>query len=79
VILTTSLPPATEHDKQKTGAERSDHKAEPGAKRSGATGSTLNKTQRPCTSVVLFVAFNADPVAPLRFAPGSAYDYNARP
>ena len=32
---------------------------------SGATGSTLNNTQRPCTSVLLVVAFNADPVAPL--------------
>src|SRR5918995_453318 len=28
-------------------------KAEPGAQRSGASGSTLNNTQRPCTSVLL--------------------------
>ena len=51
----------------------SDRKAEPEAKRSGATGSTLNKKKRSCTSVCLFVAFNADPFAPLRFAPGSAF------
>ena len=39
-------------------AKRSDPTAEPGAKRSGATGSTLNITQRLCSSVLLVCAFN---------------------
>ena len=44
-------------------------KAEPGAKRSGATGSPLNNTQRP-RRLRLFVATTL--TRSLRFAPGSA-------
>src|SRR5687768_12463666 len=53
--------------------ERSDRTAEPGAKRSGATGSTLNKTDRPCDVGSARVWHSPEPDAPLRFAPGSAF------
>src|SRR5687768_6575491 len=56
--------------KYETGGDR---KAEPGAKRSGATGSTLYNTQLPSTLLLLVRGVQCDPVAPLRFAPGSAF------
>jgi|SRR5688500_6620665 len=52
---------------------RSDRKAEPGAKRSGATGSMLNTLNGRAPRFRLFVVGHADPVAPLCFAPGSAF------
>ena len=49
---------------------RSDHKAEPGAKRPGPRWRALSGRLR---RICLFLAFYADPVAPLRFAPDLAF------
>jgi|SRR5688500_738405 len=47
--------------------------AEPGAKRSGATGSALNVTNKQNRCARPFECYSTwNPVAPLRFAPGSA-------
>jgi hypothetical protein len=58
--------------------------AEPGAKRSGATGFAVEYHKQAGATCAAVASYSPNPVAPLRFAPGSAFqcfliDYNSKP